>query len=109
MTDIPSVTVEQLHDMLESANTPLILDVREPWENDLCSLPGNRLIPLGLLTEHIDELPRDQTIVVHCHHGGRSARAVAYLRQQGFTQAVNLTGGINAWSQRIDQKVKIYE
>ena len=108
MSNVPAITVEQLRDMQEKANPPLVIDVREKWENDLCSIPGNRLIPLGQLPEHLEELPKDRTIVLHCHHGGRSSRATAYLRQQGFDKSYNLTGGIHDWSLRIDPAVKTY-
>jgi len=109
MSNVPAIEVEHLRDMLKSPNPPVVLDVREKWENDLCQIPGNKLIPLGSLPEHLADLSKDQEIVVHCHHGGRSSRAVAYLLQQGFSKAVNLKGGIHAWSQRIDPQVKVYE
>lgn len=108
MSDVPSVEVEQLRDMLQSSAPPLVLDVREKRENDICSLPGNQLMPLSDLPNHIAELPKDKTIVVHCHHGGRSARATAFLMQQGFKNVFNLKGGIHAWSERIDPTVKTY-
>jgi rhodanese-related sulfurtransferase len=108
-SSIPAIEVEQLRDMLQSETPPVIIDVREKWENDLCQIPGNQLIPLGDLPAKLEELPKDQTIVMHCHHGGRSARATAYLMQQGFSKVYNLTGGIHAWSERIDPKVKIYQ
>src|ERR1700735_5329375 len=62
MSDVPFVEVEQLRDMLQSPAPPLIIDVREKWENDLCSLPGSRLIPLGDLPKRAAELPKDQTV-----------------------------------------------
>lgn len=108
MTDIPAIEVEELRDLLKSPDPPLIIDVREKWEADICSLPYARLIPLGSLPAHLAELPKDRKIVVHCHHGGRSARAVNYLIQQGYKDIFNLIGGIHNWSQRIDPNVKIY-
>ncbi|MDP9128556.1 MAG: rhodanese-like domain-containing protein [Pseudomonadota bacterium] len=108
MSDVPSVEVEQLRDMLRSNEPPFVLDVREKRENEICNLPGHHLVPLADLPGHIGDLPRDKTIVVHCHHGGRSARATAYLMQQGFKNVFNLKGGIHAWSERIDSTVKTY-
>lgn len=108
MSNVPAIEVEELRDMLNSPTPPLVIDVREKWENDLCQIPGNKLIPLGSLPQQLSALPKDQTIVLHCHHGGRSGRAVAYLMQQGYDKVFNLKGGIHAWSQRIDPTVKTY-
>ncbi|HUY69162.1 MAG TPA: rhodanese-like domain-containing protein [Alphaproteobacteria bacterium] len=108
MPDIPAIEVEELRDRLRAAEPPLVLDVREPWEAEICCLPDSVLIPLGSLPQRVAELPRDRAIVVHCHHGGRSARAVAFLRQQGFAEVFNLTGGIHDWACRVDSKVKTY-
>jgi rhodanese-related sulfurtransferase len=108
MADIPFIEVEQLRDMLQSPTPPLVIDVREKWENDLCSLPGSQLMPLGDLPKHYAGLSKDRAIVLHCHHGGRSGRATAFLLQQGYTQVFNLKGGIHAWSERIDPTVKTY-
>ncbi len=104
---VPACDVEALRDMLQGPMPPLVLDVREPREHAICALPGARLIPLGNLPEHMDGLPRDRTIVVHCHHGGRSARAVALLQEAGF-KAVNLTGGIHAWATHVDPSMTTY-
>ena len=105
---VPAINVEQLRDMLDSAEPPVVIDVREPWEHELCQIPGNKLIPLSTLPQRFDDLSKDQVVVVHCHHGGRSARAVGFLQQQGFTKVYNLTGGIHDWSLRIDPSVKTY-
>ena len=108
MSNVPSITVEQLRDMLASGAPPFVLDVREPHENEICKLPGSALIPLGSLPQRLGEVPKDKTIVVHCHHGGRSSRAVAWLLQQGYANVFNLSGGIHAWSLKIDPEVKTY-
>ena len=108
MSNVPFVEVEQLRDMLAAPQPAIVIDVREPWENELCSLPGSKLIPLGSLPQRLAEIPKDRPVVMHCHHGGRSGRAVAYLMEQGYTNAFNLKGGIHAWSQRIDPSVKTY-
>src|SRR5580658_9002590 len=109
MPDVPSIEVEELRDMLQTSAPPLVLDVREQREADICRIPGSTLIPLGSLPERLGELPKDRKIVVHCHHGGRSARATAYLREQGYGNVFNLKGGIHGWSQRIDPAVKTYQ
>jgi rhodanese-related sulfurtransferase len=109
MSDVPFIEVEELRDMLAASAPPLVIDVREPWENEICAIPGSTLIPLASLSQRLGELPKDRTIVVHCHHGGRSARATAFLRAQGYEKAFNLKGGIHGWSQRIDPAVKTYQ
>jgi adenylyltransferase/sulfurtransferase len=108
MTQIPAIEVEQLRDMLQSPAPPLVIDVREKRENDICKIPTSQLIPLGDLPNRLSELPKDQTLVMHCHHGGRSGRATAFLLSQGYTKVFNLAGGIHAWSERIDPQVKTY-
>jgi adenylyltransferase/sulfurtransferase len=82
-----------------------VLDVREPREWEICRLPGSTLIPLGELPRRLSEIPRGPgapEIVVHCKMGGRSAKAVRLLREQGFEHVTNLAGGILAWIDRID-------
>ena len=73
-----------------------ILDVREPDEVVRARIEGAQHIPLGSLVERMDEVPRDRTVYVMCHVGGRSAQATQYLEAQGI-DAVNVTGGIVAW------------
>ncbi len=85
-----------------------ILDVREPWEIELSAIEGSIYIPLGVLPMRVGELPKDRPLVVLCHHGFRSAQATAWLRNQGFELAVNLTGGIDAWARRVDPSLKVY-
>ncbi len=108
MSNVPSLEVEDLQKLIQSGSPVVILDVREERENAICSIPGSILIPLGQLSEQLAELAKEKKIVVHCHHGGRSARAVAYLLEKGYKDVHNLKGGIHAWSERIDPKVKTY-
>jgi rhodanese-related sulfurtransferase len=95
---------------LRSPEPPALLDVRESEEHAFCALPGSRLIPLGELIERVDELAdwRERQIVVYCHHGVRSAHAIAMLRQLGFSRLVNLSGGIDRWSVEVDSGVPRY-
>ncbi|MEM9558398.1 MAG: molybdopterin-synthase adenylyltransferase MoeB [Acidobacteriota bacterium] len=86
----------------------VLLDVREPFEAEIATIEGALLIPLGELPRRLDELDRESILVVHCHHGGRSAQAVGFLRSQGFDRAVNLGGGIDDWSETIDSNVPRY-
>ncbi len=110
-----SVTPEQLAKLLAGPETagihetpPLLLDVRERPEASFASLPGSVLIPLGELPDRLGELDKDASIVVYCHHGVRSARALDELQKSGFTRARHLTGGLDAWSVKIDPAVPRY-
>ena len=99
---IGEISVRDLKARIDTGRPPVILDVREPSEAAICSLPGSRLIPLGELPRRLGELDRGAELVVHCKSGARSAMAVALLREKGFTGAVNLTGGILQWIREID-------
>jgi adenylyltransferase/sulfurtransferase len=98
-------TAEDLKARLDRRDSVWILDVREKNEFDICRIPGSTLIPLGELPKRLEEIPHGADapdIVVHCKMGGRSAKAVALLRDRGFTRVKNLTGGILAWIDRVD-------
>ena len=102
------ITVEELKSSLDNGDAPQIVDVRSPIEWQICRLEGARLLPLHELPQRLEEIDRERALVVHCHSGVRSLQAVRYLRQQGFDRAQNLTGGIDAWSLRIDPSVPRY-
>jgi rhodanese-related sulfurtransferase len=85
-----------------------LLDVREPWEVELCSISGSLFLPLATLPEHVGGLPRDRLLVVICHHGVRSRNATAWLLANGLDNAVNLVGGIDAWAREIDSSMRVY-
>ena len=85
----------------------LLLDVREPEELNLASLPATIHIPLGELTRRFRELPDDRPLAVLCHHGVRSGHAAEFLSGVGY-DAFNVAGGIDAWSQRVDPGVPRY-
>lgn len=104
---IPEITVQQLHALRESNADILILDVRNPDEYALCNL-GGQLIPLGDLAANMNKLNREQQIIVHCHAGGRSRSATAFLLEQGFKHVYNLHGGITAWAKEIDPNMLTY-
>ena len=91
------MTVKELKARVAAGNAPFILDVREPSEQAESRIAGSVLIPLGELPRRMAELDPAREIVVHCRSGGRSARAVALLREKGFEKAVNLSGGITSW------------
>ena len=99
---VEETTVEQLKARLDAGLPTFVLDVREPHEYQICRIPNSILIPLGQLGTRLSELPNDgREIVVHCKMGGRSAKAVKLLKDQGV-DAKNLTGGVLAWIDRVD-------
>lgn len=103
-----NITVSQLQRRQEQGRRPLLVDVRTPREWQVCRLDGAQLLPLHELTGRWQELDGEQEIVVYCHHGHRSARAVEFLRRAGLKHVRNLTGGIDAWSKEIDPGVPLY-
>lgn len=102
------IEVERLDEMRKAGDDHVLLDVREGWERDICLVEGSVHIPLNQLPLRRDELPTDKPVVVICHHGGRSAQAMMFLRQSGWNNAINLAGGIDAWARRIDSTMKVY-
>lgn len=104
----PSIEVEALKERLVAGEALAMLDVREPAELEICRFEGSIDIPLRALPSRLAELPRDRLLVVVCHHGMRSEQACVWLRGNGFGNATNLTGGIDAWATRIDPSVRTY-
>jgi adenylyltransferase/sulfurtransferase len=101
-------TVEELKARLDRGEKVYILDVRNPPEYQICRIPGSVLLPLPELPHRLGELDKGREMVVHCKSGVRSQRAIAFLRQQGFTKLSNLQGGILAWAERIDPSMPKY-
>ncbi|TLY32013.1 MAG: rhodanese [Nitrospirae bacterium] len=103
-----TITVQELKEKLDRGEKFVLIDVREPWEYNICKIPGAQLIPLGTLATEYKKLDPSAEIVLHCHMGMRSMDATQFLQQQGFKNVKNLTGGINAWSLQIDPSVPRY-
>ncbi|MEO1766452.1 rhodanese-like domain-containing protein [Thiobacter aerophilum] len=87
---------------------PRLVDVREPWEFDICHLPGAELFPMRQLLERLDALSPDRETVVICHHGIRSYQVARVLERQGFRAVYNLTGGLAAWARDVDASMPTY-
>ncbi|OGT36506.1 MAG: hypothetical protein A3F11_11925 [Gammaproteobacteria bacterium RIFCSPHIGHO2_12_FULL_37_14] len=104
---MPEISVQELEALRNAKTDFIILDVRNPDEYAICNL-GGCLIPFKELSSRLDELNREQLIVVHCHAGGRSRRATEFLIQAGFKNVKNLRGGITAWANEIDSKMAKY-
>lgn len=88
--------------------TPVLLDVREPWEFDTCHIPGSRLIPMSSIPSMQEELDPEQAIVCICHHGARSMQVAAFLERAGFNDVTNLTGGVHGWAMQVDEHMPTY-
>jgi len=105
----PEITAEVFALQRHSPDAPLLLDVREPWEAALASLPSSVLMPMGDVPSRAhQELDPDQKIVVICHHGARSLSVTMWLRDQGFDHVQSLAGGIDRGSRFIDPAVPRY-
>jgi rhodanese-related sulfurtransferase len=102
------ITPRALAASLASGATPTLLDVREPYEWSIARLPEARLVPLDTLPDVVHTLDPSAEMIVYCHHGMRSAAAVAWLRERGFARARNLTGGIDRWSREVDPSTHRY-
>ena len=103
-----TITVRELKNRLDKGDKVFLLDVREPHEYSLAKIEGSVLIPLGELPSSLEKLDQDAEIVALCKMGMRSADAVMFLLQQGFSNVKNLVGGIDAWSVEIDPSVPRY-
>ncbi len=102
------ITPTELKQRLDAGEEVFILDVRNPPEYAICNIKGSTLIPLPNLPQRLDELDRDRELLVHCKSGMRSQQAIGILRQAGFTNLKNLTGGILAWADKVDPAMPKY-
>jgi adenylyltransferase/sulfurtransferase len=103
------VSVEETQKLLNSAPADThLIDVREPYEFEICAIPGAELIPMRQIPERLGDLPREKHLLIQCHHGGRSLRVTEYLRAQGFARVSNVAGGIEAWAEQIDPSLRRY-
>lgn len=103
------MSATDLHAYLASAHDrPLLLDVREPWEFNTAHIDGSTLIPMSTISSRAAELDRTQEIVVICHHGIRSRMVCRFLESEGFSNLINLAGGVNAWAREVDLHMPTY-
>lgn len=89
-------------------HSPLLLDVREPWEYNICHLQDSQLVPMGQIHQQLTNLDPDRETVVICHHGIRSRQVAMYLEYQGFKNIINLYGGVDAWAHEVDKNFPTY-
>jgi rhodanese-related sulfurtransferase len=94
--------------LTSSPEKPVLLDVREPWEFSICSLPDAQLLPMREIPRRLGELDREREIVVICHHGVRSLQVAYFLEHAGFNNIINLSGGMAAWAREVDPTTPTY-
>lgn len=87
---------------------PLLLDVREGWEYERCHLEGATLLPMSAIQTRLGELDPSREMVVICHHGVRSFHVARFLEANGFSNVINLTGGVDAWARQVDHAMPTY-
>lgn len=102
------ITPEQLLELKADENKLMLLDVREPWEFDICSIDMSKNIPMNQVPSVLDDLDKTQAVAVICHHGMRSLQIAQFLETNGFEQVFNLQGGIHAWAEQIDADMPRY-
>jgi adenylyltransferase/sulfurtransferase len=103
-----TITASELAAMQKDGKDFLLVDVREPAEFEIVSIPGATLIPKGDIPAHLSELPQDKPIVLYCKTGIRSAEALATLKGAGFASATHVQGGVTAWANQVDKSLPVY-
>ena len=87
---------------------PLLIDVREPWEFDICQLADSINIPMSSIPNQLQQIQDADECVIICHHGVRSMNVIQYLMQQDIEHLINLDGGVDAWAQTVDRDMALY-
>jgi rhodanese-related sulfurtransferase len=105
-----TMTAPELAAWLADPNRPkpVLLDVREPWEFETCRIEGSVPIPMNSIPARLQELDDEAPTVCICHHGARSMSVASFLERNGFTQIINLTGGVHAWALQVDNSMPTY-
>jgi rhodanese-related sulfurtransferase len=103
------MSAEELSDLLREKNKNItLLDIREPWETEVCQLSGAIHISMMEIPNRLNELDTEAEIVVLCHHGVRSRQVAGFLEASGFSQVSNLVGGIDAWAMSVEPAMARY-
>lgn len=106
--DVEEISALELDDLIEDGNSPRMIDVRQPNEWEICHIEGSELIPLDQLAENVNKLSQEEDMVLICRSGVRSAKAIGFLKEMGFTRLKNLEGGILEWARQIDSEMPQY-
>lgn len=103
------ITAAELNDKMKAGQHLQLIDVREPEEFEICKLPASELIPLNEIPKRYPEIDPEAEVIMICHHGFRSAQAIQFLSQRhGYTNLINLKGGIHAWAEQVDPEMAVY-
>ena len=100
------LSATELHAYLLNAE-PLLIDVREPWEFEICQLADSINIPMGQIPQHLEIFGQQECVMI-CHHGIRSMNVIQYLKQQKIEHLINLEGGVDAWAREVDSDMPLY-
>ena len=106
--EMNEISVKELNERIKAGENLKLVDVREEFEYEICLIPESIKIPLGQISDRSDEIDRLTPTVVICHHGRRSASAIELLKAKGFTNLINLTGGIHSWAIEVDNEMATY-
>lgn len=101
------MSASELETHLQTAS-PLLLDVREPWEYEICHIEGSVNMPMGQVPQRLEEIRESSETVVICHHGVRSMQVIRFLHQHELQNLVNLDGGVDAWARSVDPNMPVY-
>lgn len=102
------ITAKELHERLAAEPTLVVLDIREPWERELCAVPRSRHAPMQQVPTIINTLDPEVEVIVYCHSGVRSLHVGRFLEHNGFKRVGNLRGGIDAWAREVDPTMTRY-
>lgn len=105
---VQQLSPAEVQTRLRSESVPLLLDVREPWETEICIIAGSRNLPMMQVPSGLATLERDREVVIVCHHGVRSLQVAMFLEQSGFERVINLSGGIDAWARDVEPEMATY-
>ena len=87
---------------------PVLLDVREPWEVQICALPDAVHVPMREVPARAGEIDPEAPVVAICHHGARSMQVAVFLERNGYSNTYNLAGGVDAWAKTVDPSMPVY-
>lgn len=103
-----NLSPEQVKHLLDTQAQIVLLDVREKWELEICQIQSSLHIPMQDIPDSLDKLDSESETVVICHHGARSMQVAGFLEQSGFSNIINLAGGVDLWAQTVEPEMQRY-